>query len=93
MAKEFVTRRGLISLGSITLPLVQVNSNYSVLESDYAVEVTSGSVTITLPNPSGIEGKIYQIKNSGNEVAVKRTFSFCDLVPSDYTLGSIRCCI
>ena len=47
MANEFVTRKGIISLGGVTVPLTQVNVDYSVLSSDYTVEVISNTVTIT----------------------------------------------
>ena len=39
--------------------------NYTITESDYLVNVTSGSPTITLPTAVGIQGREYCIKNSG----------------------------
>ncbi|MFN9952855.1 MAG: hypothetical protein ACK55I_07130, partial [bacterium] len=65
MANEFLARKGFISLGGITFPYVEVTSTYTVTSDDYAVEATSGTFTINLPTAVGIEGKIYQIKNSG----------------------------
>jgi hypothetical protein len=65
MANEFILRKGLISLGGITFPLTQVSTTYTVDSTDYFVEAISGTFTISLPTAVGIEGKIYQIKNSG----------------------------
>jgi hypothetical protein len=66
MANEFIVRKGLISLGGITVPHTQVSSTYTVSEDDYLIESTSGTFTISLPSASGIRGKIYVFKNSGN---------------------------
>jgi hypothetical protein len=68
MANEFVTRRGIISLGGVTFPYVAVTGTYSVKEDDYAVDCTSGTFTVTLPSATEIKGKIYVIKNSGSGV-------------------------
>ena len=68
MANEFVARKGFISLGGITLPATLVNSNYTIGADDYLVEITANTVQIDLPTAVGIEGKIYQIKNSGNGI-------------------------
>ena len=65
MAYEFVIRRGLVSLGSITLPEVQINATYTVLSTDFLIDCTSGTFTVNLPSAVGVGGKIYQIKNSG----------------------------
>ena len=65
MANEFVTRRGIISLGGVTFPYVAVTGTYTVSADDYAVDCTSGTFTVTLPSAVGITGKIYVIKNSG----------------------------
>jgi len=68
MANEFVTRRGIISLGGITFPYVAITGTYTVRADDYAVDCTSGTFTVTLPSAVGITGKIYVIKNSGGGV-------------------------
>ena len=62
MANEFVTRRGLISLGGITFPYVAVTGTYTIVPDDYLVDCTSGTFTVTLPTAVGIAGKIYNIK-------------------------------
>ena len=64
MANEFVIRRGLISLGGVRTPLTTVNdASYSILVTDYYVEVTASSAqrTATLPTPA--EGQTFIIKN------------------------------
>jgi hypothetical protein len=65
MANEFVTRRGLISLGGITFPYVGKTSTYSISDDDYFVDC-SGTFTVTLPTSISVSGKIYVIKNSGS---------------------------
>ena len=66
MANEFIARKGLISLGGITVPHTQVTGTYLVTADDYLIESTSGTFTISLPTAVGIKGKLYIIKNSGN---------------------------
>ena len=65
MANEFVLRKGLISLGGVRLPLIEINdTNYSIsAATDYYVEVTASSAqrTATLPTPA--EGQTFVIKN------------------------------
>ena len=63
---QFIGRKGFISLGSITFPLVEKTGNYNVGFDDYAIEYTGGTYTVTLPSPLNITGKIYFIKNSGS---------------------------
>ena len=65
MANEFVTRRGIISLGGVTFPYVAITGTYTVTSDDYAVDCTSGTFIVSLPSAVGITGKIYVIKNSG----------------------------
>ena len=61
MANEFILRKGLISLGGVTFPLTQVSTTYAVQSTDYFVEATSGTFTISLPTAVGIKGQIYQL--------------------------------
>jgi len=63
---DFVARKGITSLGGVTYPLKQVSSNTNITIDDYTIEATSGTITITLPSPVGISGKIFVIKNSGS---------------------------
>lgn len=72
MANEFVTRKGLISLGGISYPYTQQNSTYSVSAEDYYIDC-NGSFTVTLPTSVGIKGRIYVIKNSGSGIITVST--------------------
>ena len=66
MNNEFVTRRGLISLGGITFPYVSISGTYTFTIDDYFVDCVSGSFNVTLPLSSTLgAGKILVIKNSG----------------------------
>ena len=68
MANEFVLRKGLISLGAVTVPITGVTGVYTVTENDFTVEAISGSFAITLPDAALYKGKLYDIKNSGGGV-------------------------
>lgn len=48
-----------------TMSYVSKTSNYTLTDSDYLVECTANTFTITLPTAVGIEGRIYNIKNTG----------------------------
>ena len=73
MANELVVRSGIISLGGATFPLTQVSNGYTIGVNDYFVEATGGTFNITLPTASGIKGKSYIIKNSGNGIITANT--------------------
>lgn len=75
MANEFVTRKGIISLGGITFPAKGITSSYTVGVNDYLVDVTGNTITVTLPTAVGINGKNYVIKNSGDGVVTVATTS------------------
>jgi len=66
MANEFVTRRGIISLGGITFPYYSTTTAYAVTDDDYFVDCLSGTFNVSLPNSNTVTaGKIFIIKNSG----------------------------
>jgi hypothetical protein len=44
---------------------VAKTANYTVATSDYTIDCTSGTFTVTLPSAVGIAGQIFVIKNSG----------------------------
>ncbi|MHA1401532.1 MAG: hypothetical protein ACTSQE_14375 [Candidatus Heimdallarchaeaceae archaeon] len=54
--------------GSISLPYTAKTGAYTLTASDYTVDCTSSTFTITLPTASGISGRIYNIKNSGTGI-------------------------
>lgn len=49
----------------LTLGYVAVTATYSILTTDYTIECTSGTFTVTLPTAIGVTGQLYNIKNSG----------------------------
>jgi hypothetical protein len=52
-----------------------VASAYTVSASDYQIEATSGTFTVTLPTAVGITGRVYSIKNSGTGTITVATTS------------------
>ena len=66
MSNEFITRKGIKSLGGVTFPLSGISETYTLLNTDYAVECVSGTFTVTLPAAVNIKGKQYVIKNIGS---------------------------
>ena len=75
MARDFVVRNGLKSLGGITFPITEINANYNVDTNDYLIDVTGNTITVTLPPAASIDGKNYVIKNSGSGVVTVATTS------------------
>ena len=73
MANEFVARKGIISLGGITFPATGITASYNVGVNDYLIDVTGNTITVTLPNAIGINGKNYVIKNRGTGVVTVAT--------------------
>jgi LysM repeat protein len=63
------------STGSQTVGYNPQSSTYAVVASDYFVNATSGTFTITLPSAIGIAGKVYKFKNSGSGVVTIATTS------------------
>lgn len=56
---------GINGFGGITLPYSAKTGTATLTSSDYVVEATSGTFTITLPTAVGISGQLYVIKNNG----------------------------
>ena len=54
--------------GSFSLAIVEKSTNYTATEKDHTIlaNCSGGPITITLPNPSGLKGRIYTIKKIGN---------------------------
>lgn len=51
--------------GSRTYPYTIKTAAYPISSTDYQIECTANSFTVTLPTAIGIVGKVYSIKNSG----------------------------
>jgi hypothetical protein len=56
---------GITSTGGITFKQVTINSSYTATTSDYMIDVTGGTFTVTLPSAVGIQGRLLVIKNNG----------------------------
>jgi hypothetical protein len=61
--------------GSLTLPYVAKTSTYTIASSDYTINCTSGTFTVTLPTAVGVTGKVYVIKNTGTGTITLATTS------------------
>lgn len=61
--------------GGLILGYVAKTSNYTITETDYTVNCTANSFTITLPSATTWTGQTYNIKNSGNGVITINTTS------------------
>ena len=62
--------------GSVALSYVTKSTTYTLTISDYVVELTGASFTVTLPTAVGIMGRIYIIKNtSGGIKTITTTLS------------------
>ena len=55
----------LRGFAGLSMPYKAVTGAYTATESDFVINATSGTFTVTLPTAVGIEGRIYVIKNSG----------------------------
>lgn len=65
----------IVASGGLQLGYVAKTANYTLTASDYTVNATSNSFTITLPTAIGCAGRIYNIKNSGTGVITINTTS------------------
>ena len=65
----------LHNVGSFATAYVAKTANYTATASDYTINFTSGTDTLTLPTAVGITGRIYTIVNSGTSVNIKTTSS------------------
>lgn len=56
--------------GSISAAYVAKTANYTLTSTDYVVDCTANSFTITLPSAVGITGRMYTIKNTGSATTI-----------------------
>ena len=92
MANEFVTRRGIISLGGITFPQLTIGSTYTVTDEDYMVDVSGGTFTISLPTAVGRKGKLYVIKNNGTGAVTVEPYSSELIDGYINAIANFHCC-
>lgn len=64
--KSGVLNTDWINLASVLPSLVQKTANYNPTIFDFTIQCTTNSFTITVPSAIGINGKIFNINNSGN---------------------------
>jgi len=56
---------GITSTGGITFKQVTINSSYTATTSDYMIDVSGGTFSVTLPSAVGIQGRLLVVKNNG----------------------------
>lgn len=60
------TFNGLTTFGaSINLPYAAKTATYTITSSDYLIDCTANTFTVTLPTAASIAGRVYSVKNSG----------------------------
>lgn len=69
------TNTYIISGGAQIGAYVAKTANYTLTTTDYAVNCTSGTFTLTLPTAVSVAGQMYQLKNSGTGVVTINTTS------------------
>lgn len=63
------------SISTSGVPYAEKTSNYTLTSSDYTINCTSGTFTITLPTAVGITGRCFEVTNTGNGVITLDTTS------------------
>jgi hypothetical protein len=64
----------LLINNSLTTKYTITTTNYTILDSDYAIEVRGNDSVITLPTAVGSQGRVYEIDNaSGGDVTLDTT--------------------
>jgi hypothetical protein len=87
--------RGIeVTKGSIAFPYVAKTATYSILNSDYTIDCTSGTFTATLPTAVGCAGRIYVITNSGAGTITiattsSQTFANVAATPTTLTMSTV----
>jgi hypothetical protein len=72
----FTDISGVASFSQIPLyPYAAKTANYTLTSTDYQIECTANSFTITLPTAVGRTGQIYSVKNSGTGTITLATTS------------------
>ena len=56
---------GITSTGGITFKQVTINGSYTATTSDYMIDITGGTFTVSLPSAVGIQGRLLVVKNNG----------------------------
>lgn len=56
------------NLGTAVFPYTEKSGTYSLATTDYTINCTTGTFTLSLPDATTYLGKVYYIKNSGSGV-------------------------
>ena len=56
---------GITSTSGIIFKQVTINGSYTATTSDYMIDITGGTFTVSLPTAVGQQGRLYVIKNNG----------------------------
>jgi len=65
---DFVTEVGAVIPAPTSNAYVEKTANYTLTSSDYTVNCTANSFTVTLPTAVGIAGRAFEITNTGNGI-------------------------
>jgi hypothetical protein len=71
----------------VILAYVAKTANYTITTSDYTIDCTSGTFTVTLPTAVGIAGQVFNIINSGSGVITLATTSSQTIGNGTYATG------
>ncbi len=63
-----VNTNNTVSIKGLTLGYTSLTSAYTIQPTDYTINALSGSFTVTLPTAVGVQGQVYNIKNSGSGI-------------------------
>jgi hypothetical protein len=80
--------------GSVSLAYTAKTGTYAISPTDYLINCTANTFTVTLPTAVGITGRIYEIVNSGAGVITiattsSQTFTNVTATPITLTLASV----
>ncbi len=56
---------GITSTGGITFKQVTIDTAYTATTSDYMIDASGGTFTVSLPSAVGIQGRLLVVKNNG----------------------------
>jgi hypothetical protein len=65
LTMEILDMRGAVIGSQTQYNYVATAIAYLILQSDYTIECTANTFTVTLPTAVGLQGKVYNVKNSG----------------------------
>jgi hypothetical protein len=86
-----ITTSGAVTLtGGLRLGYVAKTSSYTITTTDYLIDCTANTFTVTLPTAASVSGKIYEITNSGAgtiTIATTSSQTFTNVTATPTTLS------